>query len=133
MVCSFFNRIAKRNPLLPGRRGFCNGLFEHDIFCAEHIAQRVKQRLRRAHLKFFGSAQFCASTFDVQNHAAFAGRTGEQRLHQFDGAVRWQTQIERLSRKNGQVWLLPENPDYDPIDGSEAELIGIVKAVVREY
>ena len=41
--------------------------------------------------------------------------------------------VKRLSRRNGQVWLLPENPDYDPIDGSEAELIGIVKAVVREY
>jgi repressor LexA len=41
--------------------------------------------------------------------------------------------VKRLSRKNGQVWLLPENPDYEPIDGSEAELIGIVKAVVREY
>lgn len=41
--------------------------------------------------------------------------------------------VKRLSRKNGQVWLLPENPDYAPIDGSEAELIGIVKAVVREY
>ncbi len=41
--------------------------------------------------------------------------------------------VKRLSRRNGQVWLLPENPDYDPIDGSEAELVGIVKAVVREY
>ena len=41
--------------------------------------------------------------------------------------------VKRLSRKNGQVWLLPENPDYDPIDGTEAELIGIVKAVIREY
>ena len=41
--------------------------------------------------------------------------------------------VKRLSRKNGQVWLLPENPNYDPIDGTEAELVGIVKAVVREY
>ncbi len=41
--------------------------------------------------------------------------------------------VKRLSRKNGQLWLLPENPAYEPIDGSEAELIGIVKAVVREY
>jgi len=41
--------------------------------------------------------------------------------------------VKRLSRKNGQVWLLPENPAYDPIDGSEAELIGLVKAVFREY
>lgn len=41
--------------------------------------------------------------------------------------------VKRLSRKNGQVWLLPENPAYAPIDGSGAQLIGIVKAVVREY
>ena len=41
--------------------------------------------------------------------------------------------VKRLSRKNGQVWLLPENPNYDPIDGREAEIVGIVKGVVREY
>ena len=41
--------------------------------------------------------------------------------------------VKRLSRKNGEVWLLPENPAYDPIDGSEAEVIGLVKAVIREY
>ena len=41
--------------------------------------------------------------------------------------------VKRLRRKNGEVWLLPENPDFDPIDGSEAEIIGIVKAVYREY
>ncbi len=41
--------------------------------------------------------------------------------------------VKRLSRKNGQIWLLPENDAYEPIDGSEAELIGLVKAVVREY
>ena len=41
--------------------------------------------------------------------------------------------VKRLSRKNGQVWLMPENDAYDPIDGSEAELIGLVRAVIREY
>ena len=41
--------------------------------------------------------------------------------------------VKRLSRRNGQVWLLPENPAYEPIDGSEAELVGLVKAVFREY
>ena len=40
--------------------------------------------------------------------------------------------VKRISFKNG-VWLLPENPAYEPIDGSEAELVGLVKAVVREY
>ena len=41
--------------------------------------------------------------------------------------------VKRLSRRNGQVWLMPENENYDPIDGREAEIIGLVKAVVREY
>ena len=41
--------------------------------------------------------------------------------------------VKRLSRRNGEVWLLPENPAYPPIDGREAQIIGIVKAVVREY
>lgn len=41
--------------------------------------------------------------------------------------------VKRLRRKNGEIWLMPENPAYEPIDGLEAELIGIVKAVVREY
>ena len=41
--------------------------------------------------------------------------------------------VKRLSRKNGQVWLLPENDAYSPIDGTYAELIGLVKAVIREY
>lgn len=41
--------------------------------------------------------------------------------------------VKRLRRRNGEIWLMPENPNYPPIDGSEAEIIGIVKAVVREY
>lgn len=41
--------------------------------------------------------------------------------------------VKRLCRKNGEIWLMPENDAYAPIDGSEAELIGLVKAVVREY
>ena len=41
--------------------------------------------------------------------------------------------VKRLRRRDGQVWLMPENEAYSPIDGSEAELIGLVKAVIREY
>ena len=41
--------------------------------------------------------------------------------------------VKRLHRWNGKVLLMPENDNYAPIDGTEAELIGIVKAVVREY
>ena len=41
--------------------------------------------------------------------------------------------VKRLRRRNGEIWLMPENDAYEPIDGAEAELIGLVKAVVREY
>ena len=41
--------------------------------------------------------------------------------------------VKRLYRRNGEIWLLPENENYEPIDGTEAEIIGLVKAVVREY
>ncbi len=41
--------------------------------------------------------------------------------------------VKRLYRRGGEVWLMPENPAYAPIDGREAELIGVVRAVIREY
>ena len=41
--------------------------------------------------------------------------------------------VKRLSRRGGEVWLLPENSDFEPIDGREADLIGLVKAVIRMY
>ncbi len=40
--------------------------------------------------------------------------------------------VKRLRRRNGEIWLMPENDAYDPIDGTEAEIIGLVKAVIRE-
>lgn len=44
-----------------------------------------------------------------------------------------ETTVKRLSLKGGEVWLLPENPRYAPIDGREAVILGIVKAVHRVY
>ena len=41
--------------------------------------------------------------------------------------------VKRLLRRDGNILLMPENPAYPPIDGAEAEIIGLVKAVVREY
>lgn len=41
--------------------------------------------------------------------------------------------VKTLSRQNGQTWLLPENPDYEPIDGTYAQIVGKVVAVVRRY
>ena len=41
--------------------------------------------------------------------------------------------VKRLSRRNGKTWLLPENDDYSPIDGTYATIMGKVTAVVRWY
>ena len=41
--------------------------------------------------------------------------------------------VKTLSRKNGKVWLLPENPAYAPIDGTYARIIGKVTALIRRY
>jgi len=41
--------------------------------------------------------------------------------------------VKRLSRRNGSVWLLPENDAYQPIDGTDAQVLGKVTAVVRQY
>lgn len=41
--------------------------------------------------------------------------------------------VKRLSRRNGAIWLLPENDAYQPIDGRNAQVLGKVTAVVRQY
>ncbi len=41
--------------------------------------------------------------------------------------------VKRLSLRNGQVWLMPENDDYSPIDGTYARILGKVEAVTRYY
>lgn len=41
--------------------------------------------------------------------------------------------VKRLRRRNGEIWLMPENEAYTPIDGAYAQIIGVVKALVREY
>ena len=41
--------------------------------------------------------------------------------------------VKTYSRQNGHVWLLPENDAYEPIDGTYAEILGRVAAVVRRY
>ncbi|MGH3497148.1 MAG: transcriptional repressor LexA [Nocardioidaceae bacterium] len=39
--------------------------------------------------------------------------------------------VKTFQRKNGQVWLLPHNDAYSPIDGTHATILGKVTAVLR--
>ena len=41
--------------------------------------------------------------------------------------------VKTYQLRDGHVWLMPENPEYLPIDGANAEIIGKVVAVVRRY
>jgi len=40
--------------------------------------------------------------------------------------------VKTLKRRDGQVWLMPHNPAYDPIDGNHASILGKVVAVLRK-
>ena len=41
--------------------------------------------------------------------------------------------VKTLRRRDGKVWLMPANDDYEPIDGTHAQIVGKVVAVVRRY
>ena len=41
--------------------------------------------------------------------------------------------VKRLDKSNGHVRLLPETPAYEPIDGDDAQILGLVVAVYRQY
>ena len=41
--------------------------------------------------------------------------------------------VKRLSKRDGKILLLPENPAYAPIDGTNAVILGKVRAVLRTY
>jgi repressor LexA len=39
--------------------------------------------------------------------------------------------VKTFQRKDGKVWLLPHNAAFDPIDGTDATILGKVTAVLR--
>jgi repressor LexA len=39
--------------------------------------------------------------------------------------------VKTLRRRDGQVWLMPHNPAYTPIDGTHAHIMGKVVSVMR--
>jgi len=39
--------------------------------------------------------------------------------------------VKTFTKKDGHIWLMPANDDYKPINGDNAEVLGIVTAVLR--
>ncbi|WP_114559722.1 transcriptional repressor LexA [Desertihabitans aurantiacus] len=56
---------------------------------------------------------------DAQNGDIVAALIGEEAT------------VKTFKRTPGQVWLLPHNPAYEPIDGNEATVLGKVVTVLR--
>lgn len=40
--------------------------------------------------------------------------------------------VKTFKKRDGQVWLMPHNPDFEPIDGNDARIMGIVVTVLRK-
>ena len=40
---------------------------------------------------------------------------------------------KRLRLSGGKAWLLPENEEFQPIDGTGMKILGRVTAVIRTY
>ena len=40
--------------------------------------------------------------------------------------------VKTYKKSGNQVWLMPHNPDFAPIDGNEATIMGIVVTVLRK-
>ena len=41
--------------------------------------------------------------------------------------------VKTYRMDKGHLWLMPENPEYEPIDGEGCALLGKVTAVIRRY
>lgn len=95
--------------------------FDTDGLSGEHFALRVR-----------GESMLHAGILPddmVVVHRQQDARNGEIVVALFED----EATVKTLRRKDGHTWLMPENPDYQPIDGDHAELLGKVVAVVRKY
>ena len=71
-------------------------------------------------------AAICDGDFVVVRQQP-AANNGEVVAALLDG----EATVKTLRRSAGQVWLIPHNPSYQPIDGNQATILGKVVAVLR--
>ncbi len=85
-------------------------------------------------LRVKGDSMIEAGIFDgdyvIVRHQDVA-EDGEMVAAQVPGADGEEATVKYLSRSGGRVRLLPANPDFEPIDGDQARVIGKVVAILR--
>ena len=95
--------------------------FDTDGLTGEHFALRVR-----------GESMLCAGILPgdlVVVHRQQDAHNGEIVVALLED----EATVKTLRRKDGHTWLMPENPDYEPIDGDGCTILGRVVAVVRRY
>ena len=95
--------------------------FDTDGLSGEHFALRVR-----------GESMLGAGILPgdlVVVHRQREAHSGEIVVALFED----EATVKTLSRRDGHTWLMPENPDYEPIDGDGCTILGKVTAVVRRY
>ncbi|MGI6336290.1 MAG: transcriptional repressor LexA [Eubacteriales bacterium] len=48
-------------------------------------------------------------------------------------AIDGEVTVKRFYRQRGEVWLMPENPEYSPISAKDASVVGKVVGLYRKY
>ena len=95
--------------------------FDTDGMEGEHFALRVR-----------GESMINAGILPddlVVVHRQQDARNGEIVVALFED----EATVKTLRRRDGHTWLMPENAEYEPIDGTYADIIGKVVAVIRRY
>ena len=87
----------------------------------DYIAQTIRTQGYPPSVREIGDAVGLKSPSTVHFHLKHMEELGDEAT------------VKRYSRRNGQVWLLPENEAYSPIDGHDAQILGKVAAVIRRY
>ncbi|HEX6674107.1 MAG TPA: transcriptional repressor LexA [Actinomycetes bacterium] len=86
-------------------------------------------------LKVSGDSMIEAGVFDgdyVVVRSQPDAEEGEMVAAMLQGAgSEGEATVKHLSRKGGRVQLLPANPAYEPIEGDEATVLGLVVTVLR--
>lgn len=97
------------------------GYIPYDYRSGEYFALRVRGESMIGAGIMDGDAVIVRKQETAENHAIVVAMLEDEAT------------VKRLERKNGHVRLLPENPDFEPINGDECTIIGIVAAVFRKY
>ena len=95
--------------------------YDTDGLVGEHFALKVRGESMR------DAGMLPGDLVIVHQQQSF--RNGDIVVALFDN----EATVKTYRMEKGHLWLMPENPDYQPIDGEGCDLLGRVVAVVRRY